>query len=90
MAVSLLLIHFFFLPAMIGRQVIIEQVNHTSFCSREREKRERGVEKRGLGGEGDFLFLLELLLNNCTAVCISVRAACQDAYKISCAEKRPA
>lgn len=45
MAVSLLLIFFFFF-AMIGRQVIIEQVNHTSPCSRER-RRERERENRG-------------------------------------------
>lgn len=50
MVVSLLLIYFFYLFiffAMIGRQVIIEQVNHTSSCSREREReRERGGRER--------------------------------------------
>lgn len=72
---------------MIGRQVIIEQVNHTSSCSSERGRENRGgwVER-----EIFFLFLLELVLNNCTAVCISVRAGCQAAYEISRAEKSPA
>lgn len=69
--------------------------------SRERRRRRRGEERReekeggcrieggegGLGWERDFFFLLELVLNNCTAVCISVRAGCQAAYEISCVER---
>lgn len=81
-------------PQMIGRQVIIEQVNHTSSFllqgERERERERRGGLEGGAGLRGRFLFLLELVLNNCTAVCISVRAGCQAAYKISCVEKSPA
>lgn len=53
---------------MIGGQVIIEQVNH-------RRKTGDGTERGEGWVESEIFFLLELLLNNCTAVCISVRAA---------------
>lgn len=64
---------------------------------RKRE-REREAENRTEGREGGgggaasaerFFFLLELLLNNCTAVCISVRAGCQAAYEMSCVREEP-
>lgn len=60
---------------MIGGQVIIEQVNHTRKTGEENEEGR-------LSRKRFFFFLLELLLNNCTAVCISVRAGCQAAYEI--------
>lgn len=69
---------------MIGGRVIIEQVNQT----RKTEEENRKWGWAAAEWKEIFFFLLELLLNNCTAVCISVRAGCQAAYDISRAGER--
>lgn len=86
------LAHIFFWFALLrwARQVIIEQVNHSEREREEGENRKEGGRYIGGGGSVErFFFLLELLLNNCTAVCISGGVGCQAAYEMSCVGEEP-